>query len=82
MLSCSRSTSNPFILPSRSIDVPPPPPPTSEYTELMADEGSGVPICPCRRPMAKDNAEYVEDEADSGLLARPSPMVKLSDREW
>jgi hypothetical protein len=31
--------------------------------------------------MAKDNAEYVEEDADSGLLALPSPTVKLSDLE-
>lgn len=32
--------------------------------------------------MAKDSTEYVEDDADSGLLALPSPTVKLPDREW
>lgn len=58
------------------------PPSSSEYTELIAEEGSGVPICPCLKPIAKDNAEYVEDEADSGLLALPSPTVKLPDLEW
>ena len=41
-----------------------------------------MPICPCLKPIAKDNAEYVEDDADSGLLALPSPTVKLSDLEW
>jgi hypothetical protein len=57
-------------------------PPSSEYTELIADCGSGVPICPCLRPMAKDRAEYVEEDADSGLLILPSATVKLPDLEW
>jgi hypothetical protein len=39
----------------------------SEYIELIADEGSGVPDCrPC---IAKERAEYVEELADPGTLA-------------
>jgi hypothetical protein len=46
----------------------------------MAEEGlSGVPVWPCRVPMNDDNAEYCDDDADSGPLALPSIIVKLSD---
>lgn len=46
----------------------------------MAEEGlSGVPIWPFLCPMNEDSAEYCEDDADSGQLARPSSIVKLSD---
>jgi hypothetical protein len=46
----------------------------------MAEEGlSGVPVWPGRVPMNDDNAEYCDDDADSGPLALPSIIVKLSD---
>lgn len=46
----------------------------------MAEEGlSGVPTWPCLVPMNDDSAEYWDDAADSGPLARPSSTVKLSD---
>lgn len=47
----------------------------------MADVGSGVPPCICRRPIANERAEYVEEDADVGPLALPSFFVKLPDLE-
>lgn len=69
-LSLSRSGRSPFILLSRSIATPP-------STELIADDGSGVPPRGFRRPMANERAEYVDDDADAGPLPFPSRFVKL-----
>jgi len=42
-------------------------PPTSEYIELIAEEGSGV--LACRPPLSvKERAEYVDEEAEPGTL--------------
>lgn len=65
-LSLSKSGSNEFTLPSLSIETPP--------SELIVDDGSGVPPAGCRRPMAKDRAEY-DDAVDlvSMLWSLPPP---------
>ena len=47
----------------------------------MADEGSGVLVGPPRKPIAKDRAEYVDEEADPGPLVFPSSKPKLSALE-
>lgn len=49
-------------------------------TELIAEEGSGVPGRG-RRPIANESAEKVDDEADPGPLTLPSRFVKLPDLE-
>lgn len=69
-LNLSRSGSKPFTLFSRSICTPPS---RSEYTELIAEEGSELPPAGWRRPIANESAEY-EEFADVGplpLLSRP-----------
>lgn len=49
----------------------------SEYIELIADDGSGVP--PVRPCIAKDRAEYVDEDAEPGTLAawKLSPLGLL-----
>jgi hypothetical protein len=50
----------------------------SEYIELIADDGSGVPVClPC---MANESAEYVEEDAEPGTLAalKLSPLGRIA----
>lgn len=77
-LSLSRSGKRPFTLFSRSIDTPPS---RSEYTELIAEDGSGVPPWGCRS-IANDKAEYVDEDADAGPLPLPSVFVALPFLEW
>ncbi len=50
----------------------------SEYIELIAEDGSGVlPCLPC---IAKERAEYVDEEAEPGTLAawKLSPLGLLA----
>lgn len=71
------------MLPSRSIPVPLSFGPRSENTELIADDGSGVPdLCRGCENCAKDRAEYDDESAEVVPLARPSTMVKLPVLEW
>ena len=55
--------------------------PRSEYMELIADAGSGVPAG-CRWPLTNDTAECgADDDAEVGPLPLPSSSPKLPDLE-